>query len=224
MTETSRHIVWDWNGTLLDDGHLMIESIIAAFSGAGYEGVTIAEHQRQFRRPISEFFERLARKSLDEDELNDLLERFDSAYARGEHGAMLTHDAHRCLAAWRRDGDTQSLLSMCPHEKLEPLVRKMGIADHFTLVEGRVGQGPDTKGSYLRRHIRRLGISDLGSVLLIGDTIDDAMAAREAGVKCIIYHSGATALHRRDHFDSRGVPVVSSLSAAVETASRLFPA
>lgn len=220
--EISRHIVWDWNGTLLDDGQIMMASIDAAFSGAGYRGVTIAEHQRHFRRPISEFFERLAGKSLDRDELNDLLERFDGAYSRCEHNATLTRGADRCLAAWRSNSHTQSLLSMYPHEKLEPLVRKMGIEDHFILIEGRLGQGPDTKASYLRRHIRKLGILDLRSVLLIGDTVDDAMAAQEIGVKCVIYHSGADALHHRDHFADLGVPVVSSLSAAVQTGSSLF--
>ena len=49
--------------------------------------------------------------------------------------------------------------------------------------------------------------------MLIGDSVDDVAAADECGVRCMVYHAGADALHHRSHFES----VASSLVAAVES-------
>ncbi|MCA1193840.1 HAD family hydrolase [Saccharopolyspora sp. 6V] len=219
----SGHIVWDWNGTLLDDGEAMIGAVIAAFADAGL-AVTVEDHQRLFTRPISVFCERLANGPLAAAELAELLGGFDEHYARALPDLALAADAESALAGWAASGGTQSLLSMCPHEVLVPMVRAAGITGSFRHVQGRSGEFADTKAAHVRAHLRALGDPDPARVVFIGDTVDDAAAAASVGARCVVYHSGRSALHARDHFAGSGAPLVGSLTEAVTTAHELLAA
>ncbi|GAB2683672.1 HAD-IA family hydrolase [Saccharopolyspora gloriosae] len=221
MAEFSGHIVWDWNGTLLDDGQVVIDSVAAAFADAGHR-VTREDHQRHFTRPISAFCDRLAGRALSPDELAAVLRKFDECYDLALPHVPLAEDARFTLAAWTGAGGTQSLLSMCPHDVLLPAVRRAGIESSFRHVQGRTGAAPDTKAAHIERHLAALGSPDPREVVLIGDTVDDTETAAAVGAHCVIYHSGPTALHALDHFTGRDVPITTTLSAAVERANALL--
>ena len=53
---TREHLVWDWNGTLLDDLTLVVSSTNSAFAAIGGRAVDAVEHRRTFRRPVAEFY------------------------------------------------------------------------------------------------------------------------------------------------------------------------
>ncbi|WP_243788820.1 HAD family hydrolase [Saccharopolyspora gloriosae] len=221
MAEFGGHIVWDWNGTLLDDGQAMIDSVAAAFAEAGHR-VTVEDHQRHFTRPIAKFCDRLAGRALAPEELEALLRKFDECYDLALPNLSLAEDARFALAAWTGAGGTQSLLSMCPHEVLLPAVRRAGIESSFRHLQGRTGAVPDTKAAHIERHLTALDDPDPREVVLIGDTVDDTAAAAAVGAHCVVYHSGPTALHDLSHFADRGVPIATSLSGAVERAHELL--
>jgi phosphoglycolate phosphatase-like HAD superfamily hydrolase len=212
---TVEHIVWDWNGTIFGDGVAMIESTIDAFRLCGLPPVALADYQRHHTQPIPAFYERLAGRPLTAGEQRRLAECFRTAYAR--HRPELTLDARPALAEWAAAGGRQSLLSMYPHQALMPLVTAAGIAPLFTRIDGTIHPAPDYKASHLAGHLRRQQL-DPGVVLLVGDSVDDVRAARECGVRCVVYHPGRTALHARDHFAGLDVPIVATLRAAVEHA------
>jgi phosphoglycolate phosphatase-like HAD superfamily hydrolase len=106
-------------------------------------------------------------------------------------------------------------LSMYPHEHLLPLVHAAGITHHFTRIDGSSGTDLTHKAPHLERHLAAQGIPASRAVI-VGDSLDDARAARACGVRCVLYHPGEDALHSRDHFADAGVPVVATLTAAVE--------
>jgi phosphoglycolate phosphatase-like HAD superfamily hydrolase len=210
-----RHIVWDWNGTILGDGRALIGSVAAAFSSAGLPVVDARTHQSHFRRPITEFFDRLAGRRLSAAEHRALRSRFDEAYETFSPEITLAAGAEAALRQWRDAGHTQSLLSMCPQDVLLPQVERWGILGYFVLVDGFQGRGPDVKAWHLKEHLVSLGLARLDEIVLIGDTLDDALAAVEVGVDCIVYHSGEDALQDRAHFAELDVLVVDSLTGAV---------
>lgn len=210
MTGT-RHLVWDWNGTLLGDGRIMMRSVIAAFAAAGLPEVTIEDHRKYFTRPISTFFEKLAKRPLSAAEHGVLQQSFEAAYRGIAANLALTSHADAVLRKWVAAGRTQSLLSMHPHEKLVPEIKKFGIAEYFLRADGYKGSGADTKAEHLKTHLAALGCPSLDDVVLIGDTVDDALAAQNAGLRCVIFHDARHALQDLDHFDDLMVPVVRTL-------------
>jgi phosphoglycolate phosphatase-like HAD superfamily hydrolase len=209
------HIIWDWNGTIFGDSGALIDATIDTFAAAGLKPITRADYQRHHMQPITEFYNRLSGRQLTDEEQTRLDSGFHAAYARHREWVTLTADAVEALTLWSNAGKRQSLLSMYPHDRLMPLVTGAGIAGFFTRIDGTDGVEIRRKAPHLARHLRQLDVAPQ-RVLVIGDSVDDVVAAGECGVHCVVYHAGEDALHARDHFDGTGVPIVSSLREAVD--------
>jgi phosphoglycolate phosphatase-like HAD superfamily hydrolase len=215
MREPIEHIIWDWNGTLFGDSLALIDATIEAFARVGLPPVTRGDYQRHHTQPIHRFYTRLAGRDLDATEQDQLAFQFQQAYLRLRGRIQLTPDATTALGQWRDAGRGQSLLSMYAHEELLPLVHQFGIDGYFARVDGLIGRHTDGKTPHLERHLAQLGVPR-DRVAVVGDSADDAVAARACGVQCVLYHAGHRALHHRDHFAGLDVLIVDSLVAAVD--------
>ncbi|MET8759445.1 HAD family hydrolase [Lentzea sp. NPDC004782] len=210
------HIIWDWNGTLFADGEALIEATIDAFTVAGLGAITREDYQRHHRQPIPVFYEQLVGRRLTRVEQGLLDRSFQTAYLARRERIALTENAVRALETWRDANGSQSLLSMHPHDRLMPLVKKFDLGGFFVRADGLVGTESARKAPHLQRHLDLLGVP-AAKVLLVGDSVDDARAAMECGVSCVLYHAGSNALHALEHFIALGVPVVKGLLEAVHS-------
>lgn len=208
-----RRVVWDWNGTLFDDLHVVLDAVNQTVRVLGLEMVTLNDYRDHYTRPVKLFYDHLAGRHLCEEEWRELDRRFHDGYRELMRHAGPTADAIPALEAVRAAGVPQSLLSMFPHPDLIPLVSRLGLAAYFERIDGLRGPPGDTKAGYLEAHLRELiGNADPVDVLVVGDTPDDAIAAEHVGAQCVLYHNGA---HHREALESVGVPVVDTLVDAV---------
>ncbi|MEV4823583.1 HAD family hydrolase [Micromonospora sp. NPDC049275] len=214
MTPAHPHLVWDWNGTLLNDLSLVVAATNAAFASVGGPVVTLDEHRTRFRRPIADYYAEVLGQAVDDDAFGRLDRIFHDAYRDGLTTCELASDAQTAMAAWE---GSQSLLSMWFHEELVPTVHTYGLTGHFTRVDGlRATVGGDRKAESLRRHLAELGV-DGSAVVLIGDSIDDADAALAVGGRAVLYTGGFTDPAR---LRASGHPVADTLTDAVALAAR----
>lgn len=219
MGKHSTHLVWDWNGTLLDDNTAVIAATNAAFAEVGLEPITLERYRELYCVPIPLFYERLMGRMPSDDEWVAMDEAFHRHYAEHRIGCGLTEGVEELLREWRLAGRSQSLLSMYVHEHLVPAVRGFGIHDHFLRVDGRTGPSGGTKALHMERHLAALvGVVAPEHTVVIGDAVDDAVAAAHVGARAVLYTGGS---HSRASLESVGVPVVDSLAEAVEEAARL---
>ncbi len=205
------HIVWDWNGTLFDDVAAVYGAACEIFAARGLPPVTLDAYRAAYTRPISLFYARLFGREFDAAEFPGLDHDFHAAYRTRMSQCGLTEDAAEALVSWRRRGGTQSLLSMWRHDELVPFVERLGISGEFTRIDGLRGVGGGRKSTHLARHLAALEL-DPADVLLVGDSVDDAAAAADAGATCVLYDGG---YHDRTALDAAGVPVVGSLVDAL---------
>ena len=215
LPETASHVIWDWNGTLLDDARVVIAATTAAFGRAGIT-VTVTEesYRRNFTRPIRLFYERLLGRPVAPEEWVRLDHAFHGEYQRLSAGCRLSAGAVEALELIERRGWTQSVCSMLPEPYLLPAVEGHGLGGYFVRVDGLTGgERGGTKAGHLVAHLGRLGAAPDRTVM-IGDTVDDAVAAQEAGVGCLLLDGGA-GLHTSDALAGAGVPVVASLAEAM---------
>ncbi|SCG65701.1 HAD family hydrolase [Micromonospora humi] len=216
MTETRRHLVWDWNGTLLDDLDLVVRATNVAFASAGGPAVSADEHRVRFRRPIADYYAEMLGRAVDADAFGALDRIFHDAYRAGLTSCALAADATAAIAAWP---GSQSLLSMWFHDELVPTVHTYGLTPHFRRVDGlraTVGGGP--KAEWLEKHLAELGL-DGPDVVLIGDSLDDADAATSVGGAAVLYTGGLSDPAR---LRASGHPVADTLTEAV-TLARALP-
>ncbi|OLZ70048.1 phosphatase [Streptomyces sp. IMTB 2501] len=213
------HIVWDWNGTLFHDNDAIIGATNAAFAELGLAPVTLEEYRSLYCVPVPKFYERLIGRLPTDAEWELMDGVFHQHYAEQRGRCGLTEGAAELLAGWRSAGHSQSLLSMYVHEELVSLVRGFGIEPHFLRVDGRTGPSGGSKATHMVRHLAALsGAVEPARTVVIGDAADDAVAARRAGARAVLYTGGS---HSRASLEEVGVPVVDTLAEAVEEAQRI---
>ena len=213
MTRT--HLVWDWNGTLLDDLSLVVSSTNHTFKAVGGRSVDADEHRRRFRRPVAEFYAEVLERAVDAEEFEELDRIFHAAYRLGLTTTSLAADAEAALKEWR---GSQSLLSMWFHDELVPAVQTYGLTGVFTRIDGRPTEvDGGLKAGHLARHLAEQGIAGAEAVL-IGDSLDDAEAAESVGAACVLYTGGFTDPAR---LRAGSRPVADTLLDAVRLAETL---
>ncbi|MET8755886.1 HAD family hydrolase [Streptomyces sp. NPDC059104] len=220
MSGGGAHIVWDWNGTLLHDIDAVIVATNASFAEFGFAPITLETYRDLYVVPVPKFYERLMGRLPTEEEWLVMDETFHRHYWAAADAAGLAEGALELLRGWQADGLTQSLLSLAPHDKLVPLVRTHGIDGHFLRVDGRTGPSHTTKAGHLVRHMAAMEPAGVtaGRTVLIGDAVDDALAAAHVGARAVLYTGGS---HSRTSLEAAGVPVVDTLAEAVATAREL---
>lgn len=68
------------------------------------------------------------------------------------------------------------------------------------------------------RHLAAMESVEPGRTVVIGDAVDDAVAAQDAGAYAVLYTGGS---HSRGSLETAGVPVVDTLAEAVELAGEI---
>ena len=215
LPESTNHVIWDWNGTLLDDVAAVLEATTVTFRQAGIQvEVTGETYRRTFTRPIRVFYERLLGRPIGHDEWVRLDHAFHLEYARLDARCTLATGAREVLDEIRELGWSQSVCSMLPEEYLLPAVERQGIAGHFVRIDGlRGAERGGAKLENLIAHLDHIGVSPTRTVM-VGDTVDDAVAARGAGIACILLDSGA-GLHDSETIRGAGVPVAADVPEAL---------
>lgn len=213
----ARHIVWDWNGTLLDDNHAVVAAVNTVCGHYGRDHVDLDQWRAVFDRPLLRTYEEVLGRSLDERDWAHIDAVYHEAYRELLHTCGLADGVPTVLHEWARAGRTQSLLSMWFHEELVPLVSEFGLDPLMQRVDGlRPGTvGGGSKAEHLERHLADLRL-DPSEVVLVGDVADDANAAARVGADCVLVTTGVMP---RGKLRATGFPVVDSVSEAVEELS-----
>ncbi|MDX3327611.1 HAD hydrolase-like protein [Streptomyces sp. ME02-6979-3A] len=209
------HLVWDWNGTLLDDIHAVLGATNAAFAEVDLEPLTLDQYREMYCVPIPKFYERLMGRLPTPAEWERMDGLFHRHYTEQRTACGLTEGVEELLTRWKVGGRSQSLLSMYGHEHLVPVVRGYGIERHFVRVDGRTGPSGGSKAQHMERHFEVLGEIAPESAVVIGDAVDDAVAAAHVGARAVLYTGGS---HSRSSLEAAGVPVVDTLAEAVALA------
>lgn len=214
----SAHVVWDWNGTLLHDIEVVIAATNASFAEIGLPAITLERYRDLYCVPVPRFYERLMGRLPTDEEWAVMDEVFHRHYWALAESCGLAEGAAELLAGRPAIGGTQSLCSLAPHAELVPMVRSHGIEQHFVRVDGRIGASHGGKAEHMVRHLGALRGIDPARTVVIGDATDDAVAAAHVGAHAVLYTGGS---HSRSSLRQAGVPVVDSLSEAVQVAEEL---
>ena len=183
-----RHIIWDWNGTLLDDLDYCVEIMNATLQRRGLPGLDRARYHAVFDFPVRDYYARLGFDPA-QDSFEALSVEFITAYDARRLECRLQPDARRILAAVQAAGLTQSLLSAYRHETLLEIVGHFGLTPHFAHLAGLDNIYAHSKAALGRIQVAKLGLPP-HEIVLIGDTLHDLEVARELGVDCVLVAAG----------------------------------
>lgn len=204
------HIVWDWNGTLFDDRDAILDAMNEVLRPYGLPPMELEYYRTVYTRPIWASYERILGRALEDGEWERMDAAFHDSYHRLMERCRLAADARRTIDALAGDGHSHSLLSMWWHDRLTVAVRELGLGVVFRRVDGLRADDDagGEKAEFLVRHLAALGVEP-AEVLMVGDSVDDAMAARHVGAQAVLYTGG---LQARADLERLGVPVIERLT------------
>ena len=209
-----KHIIWDWNGTLLNDLPLMLDAVNHTVTEIGLRQITLDDYRTFYTRPVKRFYDQIADREITDDEFALIDRLFHEFYHSRVHQARLADHAHGVLAEIDASDHSQSLLSMAPNDELQMALGLFDVKQYFPIAQGNTGLPGGFKARHLANHLHDLGV-DPRSVTMIGDTVDDANAAIENGIDSVLYDDGS---HHRADLEAVGVPIADSLVSAAEIA------
>jgi phosphoglycolate phosphatase len=183
-----RHVIWDWNGTLLDDVELCIDIMNDLLRRRGLPLMDRARYHAAFDFPVSAYYARLG-FDFSRESFEQLSVEFIAGYDARRWESRLHPLAREVLAAIGRTGATQSVLSAYHGETLREIVAHFGLTPHFIRLTGLDNIYAHSKTEAGRAWVAELGIP-AGDILLIGDTLHDLEVARELGVDSVLVAAG----------------------------------
>ncbi len=202
-----RHILWDWNGTLLDDAWLCVEVVNGILRPLGLPAVTLQSYREHFDFPVVRYYERIGLPT-DPEPFNVISERFIAGYHERFGECSLREGVEDVLRALHGRGAAMSVLSASRQDLLELAVGRFGIASYFASLNGIDTIHATGKLERGRELMRALGTAP-GECVLIGDTVHDFEVAHALGLDCILLADGH---HGRARLEATGAPVVESLA------------
>ncbi|MGD2042891.1 MAG: HAD hydrolase-like protein [Acidimicrobiia bacterium] len=208
------HVVWDWNGTLLDDLPIVIEAVNRSIGILGEGPISADDYRDHYTRPVRGFYDALFGRAITDDEWLRLNTTFHDSYFTLAKKVDLAPGAHEAMTMVGEAGWSQSLLSMSPQDWLGKIVDRLDLTHRFDLVDGLSGPTGGLKAQHLEVHLEMLEI-DATTTFVIGDTPDDVAAARHVGATPILFHGGS---HHMEVLEAEGVPIAETLVEAAELA------
>ena len=211
MSSRYRHIIWDWNGTLLDDVDHSLATTNGLLQEYALPPLDLQRYREVFDFPVQDYYRRIG-FDLDRQSFHALASSWLDRYMSGSLQLQLRLDARQTLAAVAARGLTQSLLSALEQERLTDQVQHYALAEHFIAcvgVEDHLGAGKVERG---KRWMADVEV-DPERVLLIGDTTHDLAVAAALGVDCVLVLGGH---HSAERLGASGkAPVMESLNAVL---------
>ena len=203
-----RQVLWDWNGTLLDDLTYAIGVRNRTFPAFGLPRIgSVAEYHRQFTFPVRRYYERAG---VTDETFVAVAHAWMAEYVRGFDTVPLHGDAVETLARFAAAGVRQAVLSATRRDMLESQIARFPIRAYFTDVLGLSDIYARSKEAVGLDYLARCGVP-AASTLMIGDTLHDAEVARAMGTGCVLVARGHQS---RETLLTAGVPVMDTLLEA----------
>lgn len=206
MSSGYKCVIWDWNGTLLDDMGVCISVMNRVLGRRGLPELDEARYREIFGFPVRDYYERLGFDFTFETFEQISCEYIDN-YREECLCASLRKGGIQVLDRIREQGIRQVMLSASQKEDLIRQVGYLGVLGYFDEMLGLDNCHAASKIEIGREWLKESGI-DGKEALLIGDTRHDFETASELGSDCILLTCGHQS---RERLSDLGVPLIGSL-------------
>lgn len=182
------HIIWDWNGTIVDDADLCLESLNTLLTQRKLPVLTQKEYAHRFGFPVRTFYEDHG-FDFKHECYNAVADEFIEYYHARRFKCDLRSGVSSMFTFFEDAGIEQSIVSAYRQDSLQEAVEHYGLESFFKQVDGL---GTNQAGSKVDLGVKRMRELDCNpdDVLYIGDTNHDAEVAEAMGVRCILLEGG----------------------------------
>lgn len=200
-----KHIVWDWNGTIIDDVELSVCIFNEMCDTCGITGIALEDYQERFKIPVSDFY---VSHGFDFSKFD--FDKISNYYVEQYNNRRFTcsiHDGVEDVMQWLKSGGiSQSILSAYEQNYLRECVQHFELEKYMENIFGLDNILAGSKEKLAKSLAERIG-ARRGEILMIGDTEHDKEAADAMGADCVFVAKGHNSA---DRLKKLGVPLFES--------------
>lgn len=206
-----KYIIWDWNGTLLNDIGASLSSVNDMLAMREKDLINIAFYKECIGVPIIRFYEKVF--DMEKEDYAVIIKQYNEGYLYHLKDVGLTSGAVEALEYFRSNGAKQVIVSSSNNEQVCTNVKKYGISACFDAV---LGSGDFYAGSKIERAKAYLEKNNAqkGEILVIGDLEHDAEMADTLGADCILLTSGH---EHPERLKKSGKPLINDLFELIKS-------
>jgi len=188
MIKNKKYIIFDWNGTLVDDAWIFVDILNVLLTVRGLNTITIEDYRNKFCFPIKLFYKNLG-VDISKKSFLKLEKEFVIEYAKRMYQPQLFKNVPKLLSKLSNAGFGLSILSASNERVLCNLVNHYQLTNYFDYIVGVDNYGANGKverGSSLLKKIS----CNKNEILMIGDTDYDYKVAIQLGLDVILISHG----------------------------------
>lgn len=189
-----KHIIWDWNGTLLDDVDVVIDAMNNLLKRRNLPLIYKEIYKNIFTFPVKDYYTQLG-FDFDSEPFEKLATEFITEFSSEKYQFRLYIGAEKVLNSIKQLGISQSILSASHECELTEVVTELNIKNYFSKISGlnnHYAMSKVQRGKDLLTDLELMA----DEVLLIGDTIHDYEVATELGCRCLLICNGHQSYER----------------------------
>jgi phosphoglycolate phosphatase len=201
------HIIWDWNGTLLDDAWLCVEVMNGMLREHSLPEITVDRYRSIFDFPVRDYYLMLG-FDFEKEPFEVVGMEFMIRYNQRQKECRLHPEVKEILRFFKEHGFRQCILSAREQNELRQETINLDVNsffDHICGLDDHYAHGKTDVGIQL---LKDLTIPN-EKIVFIGDTRHDAEVAREIGISCILVPNGH---HSPERLEGFGFPIISTLT------------
>ena len=194
MFKNKKHIIFDWNGTLVDDAWVFVDVLNQILFTRNLNKITLKQYRDSFCFPIKSFYKKLG-VDVSEKSFKIVEKEFVEEYKKRMYKPALFNNVLMDIKKLNNHGFTLSILSASNSTLLNGLVKYYSLLPFFDNVVGVNNYGANGKiecGKYL---INKLNL-DVDQIMMIGDTDYDYDVSLELGLDCVLKKNGHQSINR----------------------------
>lgn len=183
-----KHIIWDWNRTLINDVDLCIRITNNMLNQRGKPTINIDIYKNIFGFPVRDYYEKVG-FDFSKESFESLANEFIREYDKNKLDCSLHEGVENLLKKCNDIGITHSILSASNINGLINTVSHYKINEYFLGTNGLSNNFAQSKVEVGKRWISSLTFNK-EDILLIGDTLHDYEVAKELDIDCILISKG----------------------------------
>lgn len=189
-----KNIVWDWNGTLLDDVAISVETINRMLRKKRLAELSVEGYRSIFGFPVKKYYEAIG-FDFHRDDWDEVSMDFVNTYNVLAEDVILTPGIIPILARVKEKGIKQYILSALREDSLIEILERFGLGGYFDGVCGSNNIYADGKIARGKEMLQSYPIVPF-ETLMIGDTLHDADVAEALGFDVCLYSKGHNSAER----------------------------
>ncbi len=204
-------IIWDWNGTLLNDLWLCLSSINQLLEKRNLPQLDRHSYKELFSFPVKDYYAAVG-FDFEREDFEIPANEFIDLYNSRMNYCMLQPTAQEVLTCFSKKGARQFVLSAMQQAMLLQSLAHNQILHYFEGIAGLDNHYAVSKIERGEQLICEFGIEKENS-WIIGDTDHDFEVARALGIQCILISDGHQSAER---LNNTGAPVMGDLKSLLK--------